>query len=113
VVIETCAKCPGGPTRIRVTDVQAPSASDLQHWHFRRLSRFGSSLVVLRFAADTRGQHGTLHYTGFSIARYSVPRRGRRGGSQERRREGGTRERGKGRRKSLGLLVARQQELGR
>jgi hypothetical protein len=33
-------------------------------------------------------------------------------GAQERRREGGTRERGKGRRKSLGLLVVRQQELG-
>jgi hypothetical protein len=30
----------------------------------------------------------------------------------ERRREGGTRERGKGRRKTLGLLVVRQQELG-
>jgi hypothetical protein len=33
-------------------------------------------------------------------------------GAQERRRKGGTRERGKERRKSLGLLVVRQQELG-
>jgi hypothetical protein len=32
-------------------------------------------------------------------------------GAQERRREGRTRERGKGRRKSLGLVVVRQQEL--
>ena len=32
-------------------------------------------------------------------------------GAQERRREGGTRERGTGRRKSLELLVVRQQEL--
>ena len=31
---------------------------------------------------------------------------------QERRREGGTRERGTGRKRSLGLLVVRQQELG-
>jgi hypothetical protein len=32
--------------------------------------------------------------------------------SLESRREGGTRERGKGRRRSLRLLVVRQQELG-
>jgi hypothetical protein len=32
--------------------------------------------------------------------------------AQERRRGGGTRERGKERRKSLGLLVVRQQKLG-
>jgi hypothetical protein len=32
--------------------------------------------------------------------------------AQERRREGGARERGTGRRKSLELLVVRQQELG-
>jgi hypothetical protein len=31
---------------------------------------------------------------------------------QERRRGGGTREQGKGRKRSLGLLVVRQQELG-
>jgi hypothetical protein len=37
---------------------------------------------------------------------------GQQRGAQERRREGGTRERGKGRRKSLGLLVVRRQELG-
>ena len=30
------------------------------------------------------------------------------GGAQERRREGGARERGKGRKRSLGLLVVRQ-----
>jgi hypothetical protein len=37
---------------------------------------------------------------------------GQQRGAQERRREGGTRERGTGRRKSLELLVVRQQELG-
>jgi len=36
---------------------------------------------------------------------------GQQRGAQERRRGGGTRERGTGRRKSLGLLVVRQQEL--
>jgi hypothetical protein len=44
--------------------------------------------------------------------RYEGTGKGRRRRSLERRREGGTRERGKGRRKSLGLLVVRQQELG-
>jgi hypothetical protein len=70
----------------------------------------GSSLVLPRAAADTHGQYSTLHYTGASIARYSM--QGRQRGAPERRREGGTRERGKGRRKSLGLLMVRQQELG-
>jgi hypothetical protein len=70
----------------------------------------GSSLVLPRAAADTRGQYSTLHYTGVSIARYAM--QGQQRGAPERRREGGTRERGKGRRKSLGLLVVRQQELG-
>jgi hypothetical protein len=37
--------------------------------------------------------------------------KGSRGGAQERRREGGTRERGKGRRKSLGMLAMRQKKL--
>jgi hypothetical protein len=32
----------------------------------------GSSLVLPRAAADTRGQHSTLHYTGASIARYAM-----------------------------------------
>jgi hypothetical protein len=72
----------------------------------------GSSLVLPRAAAaaDTRGQYSTLHYTGTSIVRYAM--RGQQRGAQERRRGRGTRERGKGRRKSLGLLVVRQQELG-
>jgi hypothetical protein len=69
----------------------------------------GSSLVFPRAAADTRGQYSTLHYTGVSIARHAM--QGQQRGAQERRREGGTRERGDGRRKSLGLLVVRQQEL--
>jgi hypothetical protein len=47
----------------------------------------GSSLVLPRAAADTRGQHSTLHYTGVSIARYAVQEQQR--GAQERRREGG------------------------
>ena len=70
----------------------------------------GSSLVLPRAAADTRGQYSTLHYTGASIVRYAM--QGQQRGAQERRREGGTRERGNGRRKSIGLLVVRQQELG-
>ena len=65
----------------------------------------GSSLLLPRAAVDTRGQHSTLNCTGAGVARYSME-------GQERRREGGTRERRKGLRKSLGLLVARQQELG-
>jgi hypothetical protein len=70
----------------------------------------GSSLVLPRAAADTRGQYNTPHYTGVSIVRYAM--QGQKRGAQERRREGGTRDRGIGRRKSLGLLVLRQQELG-
>jgi hypothetical protein len=70
----------------------------------------GSSLVLPRAAADTRGQYSTLHYTGGSTVRYAM--QGQQRGAQERRREGGTRERGTGRRKSFGLLVVRQQELG-
>jgi hypothetical protein len=61
----------------------------------------GSSLVLPRAAADTRGQYSTLHHTGGSTVRCA-------GGG----REGGGRERGTGRRKSLGLLVVRQQEIG-
>jgi hypothetical protein len=70
----------------------------------------GSSLVLPRAAADTRGQHSLEDYAGVSIVRYAV--QGQQKGAPERRREGGTRERGKGRRESLGLLVVRQQELG-
>jgi hypothetical protein len=76
----------------------------------------GSSMVLPRAAAGTRGQHrhSTLHqhHTGASIVRYAM--QGRQRGAQERRREGGagTRERGEGRKGSLGLLVVRQQELG-
>jgi hypothetical protein len=72
----------------------------------------GSSLVLPRAAADTRGQHSTLRYAGASIVRYAM--RGQQRGAQERRREGGTRERRAGRKRSLGLVVvvARQQELG-
>jgi hypothetical protein len=51
-----------------------------------------------------------LRYTGYrrqdSIVRNAM--QGQQRGAQERRREGGTRER----KKSLGLLVVRQQELG-
>jgi hypothetical protein len=72
----------------------------------------GSSLVLPRAAADTGGQHSTLRYAGGSTVRHAM--QGQQRGAQERRREGGTRERGTGRRKSLGLLVAqaRQQGLG-
>ena len=70
----------------------------------------GSLLVLPLAAADTRWQYSTLHYTGGSTVRYAM--QGQQRGAQERRREGGTRERGTGRRKSLELLVVRQQELG-
>jgi hypothetical protein len=71
----------------------------------------GSSLVLPRAAADTRGlQHSTLHCTGASTARYPV--RGQQRGAQERRRGGGTREWGNGRKRPLGLVVVRQQDLG-
>jgi hypothetical protein len=72
----------------------------------------GSLLVLPRAAADTRGQYSALHHTGTgaSIAHYAM--QGQQKGAQERRREGGTRERGKGQKRSLGLLVVRQQELG-
>jgi hypothetical protein len=72
----------------------------------------GSSLLLPRVAVDTSGQCSTLHHAGASKARYAI--QGQQRGAQERRREGGTgtRERGKGRRNSLGLLVVRQQELG-
>jgi hypothetical protein len=70
----------------------------------------GSSLVRPRAAADTRGQCSALHCAGASVVRYAM--QGQQRGAPERRREGGTRERGNGRRKSLGLLVVRQQELG-
>jgi hypothetical protein len=70
----------------------------------------GSSLVLPRAAADTRGQYSSKHYAGASIARNAM--QGQRRGAQERRRGGGTRERGTGRKRSLELLVVRQQELG-
>jgi hypothetical protein len=54
----------------------------------------GSSLVLPRAAADTRGQYSTLHYTGASIVRYAM--QGQQRGAPERRREGGTRDEGAG-----------------
>jgi hypothetical protein len=69
----------------------------------------GSSLVLPRAPADTRGQH-TLRYIGPSVMCYAM--RGQQRGAQEKRRGGGTRERGTGRKRPLGLLVVRQQELG-
>jgi hypothetical protein len=66
--------------------------------------------MLPRAAADTGGQYSRLRYAGDSTVRYAM--QGQQRGAQERRREGGTRERGTGRRKSLGLLVVRQQGLG-
>ena len=53
-----------------------------------------------------------VHYTiqELSIARYAM--QGQQRGAQERRGDEGAKERGKGRKRSLGLLVVRQQELG-
>jgi hypothetical protein len=70
----------------------------------------GSLLLLPRAAAETLGQVSTLHYTEASIVRYAM--QGQQRGAQGRRRERGTREREKGRRKSIGLLVVRQQGLG-
>jgi hypothetical protein len=64
----------------------------------------GSSLVLPRAAAGTRGQRAaqyTTLYRGASIARYAMQEQ--QEGAQERRREGGTREQRKGRKRSLGL----------
>ena len=53
----------------------------------------GSSLVLPRAAADTRGQYSTLHYTGGSIIQYATvcyagaAERG--AGEEERRRDEG------------------------
>jgi hypothetical protein len=79
-------------------------------------SASSSSLVLPlpRAAADTCGQHSALHYTVASTLQHAVLVRSQeqQGGAQERRREGGTRERGKGRLRALGLLMASQQGLG-
>jgi hypothetical protein len=60
------------------------------------LVALGSSLVLPRAAADTRGQYSTLHCTGVSIVRYSI--QGQQREAPERRREGGTRDEGTGER---------------
>jgi hypothetical protein len=53
----------------------------------------GSSLVLPRAAADTRGQHSALHYTGGSTQHSAVCYAGtaeRGAGEEERRRDEGT-----------------------
>jgi hypothetical protein len=58
----------------------------------------GSSLVLPRAAADTRGQYSTLRYTGPSVVRYAMrgKQRGAQGaGEEERRRDEGTGDRAK------------------
>jgi hypothetical protein len=70
----------------------------------------GSSLVLPRAAADTRGQYSALRYIRASIVRCAM--QGQQRGAQERRRERGTRERRIGRKSLLELLVVRQQGLG-
>jgi hypothetical protein len=55
----------------------------------------GSSLVLPRAAADTRGQHSTLHHAGVSIAHSTLcyARTAEGGaGEEERRRDEGTGE---------------------
>jgi hypothetical protein len=54
----------------------------------------GSSLVLPRAAADTRGQHSTLHHAGVSIARYAI--QGQQKGAPERRRDEGREDGGRG-----------------
>jgi hypothetical protein len=70
----------------------------------------GSSLVLPRAAAGTRGQHSAPRYAGDSTARYAMQGQQRR--AQERRREREMRGRGKGRKRPFGLLVVRQRGLG-
>ena len=68
--------------------------------------------MVPRAAVDTRGQCGTLHFTGASIARYAMqgPQRGG-AGEEERRRDEGTEDRAKEVARTAGGTV-RKQELG-
>jgi hypothetical protein len=62
------------------------------------VAALGSSLVLPRAAAGTRGQYSALHYTGASIVRYAM-----QGQQREGRRRGGEREgRGKGRKDERG-----------
>jgi hypothetical protein len=91
-----------------------PSTGNLHYWYSRRFRRFG----LVAGAPSGRCGHaravpGIVHYTIQEAVQCGMLCRGsrkgrRRGGEKE---EGGTRERGTGRRKSLGLLVVRQQEL--
>jgi hypothetical protein len=76
----------------------------VQHCTPGDVASSGSSLVLPRAVVDTRGQYSTLRYTGASVVRYAMRRQQR--GAQEGRREGRTRERGTGRKRSLGLLAA-------
>jgi hypothetical protein len=76
----------------------------------------GSSLLLLRAAADTRGQYSTLHSTRASIVRYATACKGsrggrRRGGEDERRRDEGMGEGAKEVARAVGIVV-RQQGLG-
>jgi hypothetical protein len=48
----------------------------------------GSSLLLPRVAADTRGQYSTLHYTGASTGIVRCAMQGQQRGAQERRGEG-------------------------
>jgi hypothetical protein len=51
--------------------------------------------LVPRAAADTRGQHGTLHHAGASVALCCVRAAEGAAGEEERRRDEGTGERAK------------------
>jgi hypothetical protein len=72
---------------------QVPSTGNLQYWYSRRRRRFG---LVADASSGRCGHTRAVYNTGASIVRYDMQEQ--QGGAQERRREGGTRERGKGRR---------------
>jgi hypothetical protein len=77
------------------------------------LAASGSSLLLPRAPADTRGQHSTLHYTGASIVHYCYARAAEGGagaGEEEGRGNGG---RGEGSRSDCWWYSAvKRQELG-
>jgi hypothetical protein len=55
---------------------------------------YPKAIAVSHSSTPEDRRHSTLHYKGVSIVRYAM--KGQQRGAQERRREGGTRERGKG-----------------
>jgi hypothetical protein len=66
VVIETCVKYPGGPTRIKGTEYIISNLS-YSSTVVPGIDTSAGMVVLPRAAAGTRGQYSTLHYTGASM----------------------------------------------